>query len=193
MTETDLKDLTTRLLRRVSAREGGAEDELYGLVYDVLHELAKKQMAGQSPDHTLQPTALVHEAWLRMSGGEGVEISDRNHFLALAARAMRSALVDYARRRDADKRGGGWGRRVLDEALNVCAEQDLNVLELDEALGRLGQQSERLSRLVELRFFGGLGIDEAAEVLEISPSTAHRDWRVARIFLRSALDPEEAR
>lgn len=193
MAEPDLKDLTTRLLRRVSAREKGAEEELFGLVYDVLHELARKQMEGQASDHTLQPTALAHEAWLRMAGGEGAQVNDRRHFLALAACAMRSALVDHARRLAADKRGGGWERRVLDEALNICAEQDVNVLELDEALARLGRHNERLSRLVELRFFGGLTMEEAGEVLGISLATAHRDWRLARIFLRSELDPEGAR
>lgn len=180
---------TSRLLRRVADGEAGAEPQLFARIYGELHALARIHMERQSAAHTLQPTALVHEAWLRLIGREPSEFNDREHFLSFASRAMRSVLVDHARRRTRDKRGGGHGRVPLDVVLDALQEERVEVLELHDALERLGAQEPDLERVVELRFFGGLTMEEAARTMEVSLSTAERSWRLARMWLKSALAP----
>lgn len=169
------------------AGDADAEDRLYTLLQAELRQLADRQLRGRAGRHTLQPTALVHEAWIRLTKAGGVGARDREHFLAAAARAMRTALVDHARRRGAAKRGGAVERRPFEEALDVtlehCTEHGIDPLDLDEALERLAGDKPRQARLIELRFFGGLTRNEAADVLGVSRATLARDWEVARHWL----------
>ncbi len=178
----------TRLLQAWSGGDRAALEQLFPIVYRELHRQADRFMRGQSSDHTLQATALVHEAYLRLAGGDSVDWKSRAHFFGVAAKAMRSILVDHARARLAAKRGGGMDPVTLADADGVGGEP-VEVLELDEALSRLAVLDPRKSRLVELRWFGGLSIEEAAEVLAISTATAKREWRTARAWLRRELDP----
>jgi RNA polymerase sigma-70 factor, ECF subfamily len=171
-----------------------ALDRLLPLLYAELHTIAERHMRGERPDHTLQPTALVNEAFLRMSGGKSRSparggFSDRTHFLRAASRAMRQVLVDHARARRAAKRGGGI-RITLDESLAAERDHDVDLLVLDDALDRLAAAEPRWARVVELRYFGGLEIAEVAAVLEISPATAKRDWQFARAWLAKVLSDE---
>src|SRR5262249_31683920 len=149
---------------------------------------AGRYMSGERAHHTLQPTALIHEAWLRMLGERSSEWNDRAHFLALAARAMRQVLIDHARRRDAGKRGGGEQRLALDAALEVYARRGPDLLVLEEALARLEQLDPQLGRIVELRFFGGASNEEAAVGLGVSTRTIERGWKTAQAWLRAELD-----
>jgi RNA polymerase sigma factor (TIGR02999 family) len=142
-------------------------------------------MRDQGPHHTLQPTALVHEAWMRLTGGHFI---DREHFAAVAAKAMRSVLVDHARRRGTLKRGGGRVRAELDGVLALFHERSPDLLALDDALRRLGENDPELARIVELRFFGGLSIEETARVLASSTASVTRGWRVARMWLVRELE-----
>lgn len=155
---------------------------LIPLVYQDLRAMAHRQLKRERPGHTLQTTALVHEAYLRLAGQRPFEASNRAHFVAVAARLMRQILVDYARTRGAAKRGTGQ-RVELNSAVEIGDLADANVLAVDEALQQLAQVDEQQSRIVELRFFGGLTTEEAAEVLGISRSTAKRDWNVAKAWL----------
>lgn len=178
----------TQLL--VAAREGerSAMDELFPLVYDKLHGMAHGRLRRRSPGQTLNTTALVHEAYLKLVDQTRARWNDRNHFLAVASVAMRHILVDYARRRTAGKRGGPERDVTLDDMQpGVIARAD-EILAIDQALGSLAELNERLARLVELRFFGGLSVAETAEVLEVSERTVKRDWRKARAFLYRMLD-----
>jgi len=182
----------TALLRAWSAGRHEALDELLPLVYSELHRLAECAMRGQPEGHTLQTTALVHEAYLRLvnraAGPDQVEWQGRAHFFAVAARAMRSILVDYARARHAAKRGGG--ARGLDVTLAESVGpqgSNIDVIALDEALSRLAELDARKARLVELRYFTGLGIEDAAAVVGISPATVKREWSMARAWLRREL------
>jgi RNA polymerase sigma factor (TIGR02999 family) len=178
----------TTLLDEIRAGNGAARDRLVELVYDELRRLAGALLRRERPDHTLQPTALAHEALLRLLGPQTLAgTRDRNHFLAAAARAMRQVLVDHARRRDAEKRGGGQERLPLDEALDHLARQNLDVLALHEALEQLAGLSERQSQVVELRYFGGYTVPEIADLLDVSVSTVESDFRKATAFLRSRL------
>jgi len=157
--------------------------ELFSLVYDELRQLARRYLSRERPNHTLQPTALVHEAWFRLSGRGAGPWRDESHFFATAALAMRRILIDHARRRQADKRGGGRAIAGLDmEKLGVAVGDDY-LLALDEALVRLAKFDERQAKVVELRFFAGLTVPEVAEVLGWSRATVERDWRVARAWL----------
>ena len=174
----------TRLLVRWREGDQRALDELMPLVYAELHRLAARYMRGERPGHTLQTSALVNEAYLRLAGHEDIQWQDRAHFFAVAAQAMRRILVDHARRRGNQKRGGDVHKVALDEALIVSDERAAEVVALDDALARLAEVAPRKSRLVELRFFGGLGIEEAAEVLQVSPGTVMRDWTFAKAWLR---------
>ncbi|HEY1375795.1 MAG TPA: ECF-type sigma factor [Gemmataceae bacterium] len=164
-------------------------DDLLPLVYAELRRLAARQLAGEAPGQTLQPTALVHEAYLRLAGGAAPR--SRNEFLAAAATAMRRVLIDRARARRAEKRGGGRGRADLDPDHLAAPERSADLLALDEALTRLVAQDPRKAKLVELRYFAGLTLDEAAAALEISPATADRDWAFARAWLHRELAGEE--
>jgi len=170
-------------------RQGNSEalEELLPLVYRELRKLAASYLRRERQGHTLQPTALVHEAYLRLSGDEELEIKDRAHFFAIAARAMRRILVDHARRHHAAKRVGADDKVPLDDAPALAVEPDVDLLALNEALDRLAEVSQRQARLVELRYFGGLTNAEAAQVLEVSEATVERDWKVARLSLRRYL------
>jgi RNA polymerase sigma factor (TIGR02999 family) len=174
------------------ARTGGGEavDRLFALLYDELRVLAGRQLRGQQADRTLNVTALISEAYLRMVDQTGVEWTDRAHFFAYAARAMRAVLVDYARRRGALKRGRGFQHVPLDDN-DIAVDQQAELLvALDDALTRLGALSERLARTVEYRFFGGLTEEETAAVLGVSDRTVRRDWLKARAWLHTELAGE---
>ena len=181
----------TRLLLAWSDGDAAALDELLPVVYRELHRQAQRYMRGQSPGHTLQATALVNEAYLRLAGTDPVDWKSRAHFFGVAAKAMRSILVDHARARRASKRGGG-AEPVTLAAADEAGAQQVEVLELDETLQRLADLDPRKANLVELRWFGGLSIEEAAEVLDVSPATAKREWRTARAWLRRELAPSGA-
>jgi len=170
--------------------------ELMARVYDQLRRLASGQLRHERGDHTLQPTALVHEAYMRMAAHDGPFWKDAVQFRAVAASVMRQVLVDHARRRGAEKRGGGAHRVVLDESITPMAGHvggvdetaaGLDVLALDDAIRKLSQRHERQARIVELRFFGGLTVDQAAELLGISRGTVMNDWTVARAWLQREL------
>lgn len=176
----------TALLRAWSKGDRAALDELFPVVYRELHRQAERHMRAQSAGHTLQATALVHEAYLRLVNRENIDWDGRAHFFGVAARAMRSVLVDHARARATAKRGGGADHLTLGD-LEKAGGQEIDVLELDETLKRLGELDPRKGSLVELRYFGGLTIEEAAEVLGVSPATAKREWRTARAWLQREL------
>jgi RNA polymerase sigma factor (TIGR02999 family) len=179
---------TTMLQRRASAGDPRASEELLPLVYGELHRLALSFMQDERRQHTLQPTALIHEAWMRLIGDPSPQWNDRAHFVALAARAMRQVLVDHARRRDADKRGGGAVREPLDAALELFEERSTNLLDLDSVLEKLRGLDPQLARIVELRFFGGASNEEIASALGTSTRTVERGWKLAQAWLRSELE-----
>ena len=184
----------TRLLVAMGRGEPRAEDDLLAILYDELRRRARGLLGGVSDRATLQPTAVVHEAWLKLARGSGVDYQDRQHFVAVACRAMRMVLVDHARSRSALKRGGNAEREFLDAAILPFEGQSLGLVELGEALEDLGEMDQELARIVELRYFGGLTIDETAKTLSVSASTVERGWRAARAWLRSVLvDEEEVR
>jgi RNA polymerase sigma factor (TIGR02999 family) len=165
---------------------GGDEEavqKLLPLVHDELRRLAKRHMAGERPDHLLQATALVNEVYIHLVDIRRVNWQDRAHFFAIAARLMRRVLVDFARAQKNRKRGGALRRVTFDQNLPIASETPANLVEIDEALEALAAQSERKCRVVELRFFGGLSVEETAEVLKISPETVMRDWRFAKSWL----------
>jgi RNA polymerase sigma factor (TIGR02999 family) len=177
----------TDLLQAWASGDQAALDELLPLVYNELRRQARRYMRAQPAGHTLQTTALVHEAYLRLVGQSSVEWKGRGHFFGVAAKAMRSILVDHARARSAAKRGGPVSAITLDEGGIAGPQAIVDVLALDEALGRLAELDPRKSQLVELRYFGGLGIEEAAAVLGVSPATVKREWITARAWLRREL------
>ena len=177
----------TDLLQAWASGDQTALDDLLPLVYDDLRRQARRFMRAQPAGHTLQTTALVHEAYLRLVGQSPVEWNGRAHFFGVAAKAMRSILVDHARARVAAKRGGSPRVVTLDDAAGVAPQRGVDVLALDDALGRLAELDARKSKLVELRYFGGLGIEEAAAVLGVSPATVKREWTTARAWLRREL------
>ena len=161
-----------------------ARDELMPLVYQELHRLAHHYMSRERPGHTLQTSALVNEAFLRLTHQRDVQWQNRAHFVGIAGQMMRRILVDYARKRGYAKRGGGACQVSLDEEFIVSEKRSADVVALDDALQSLARLDERKSRLVELRFFGGLSIEETAEVLGVSPGTVMRDWTLAKAWLR---------
>ena len=174
----------TRLLIAWGNGDQAALDALLPLVYQELHRLAARHLGREHGRHTLQTTALVHEAYLRLIDQKEARWQNRAHFFAIAAQMMRRILVDHARARRYQKRGGGARQVSLDEALEVSAERAAEVVALDEALTSLARFDERKSKLVELRFFGGLSIEETAEVLGVSPGTVMRDWTLAKAWLQ---------
>ena len=184
---------TTRILLRLRDGDAGAAGELFPLVYEELRGLAGGLLRRERADHTLQATALIHEAWIRLCDQTRLGAQDRAHFVAIAARSMRQILVDHARRRNAGKRGGGRERVDLDAALAFHEGRGLDVLALHEALERLAALDARRSRIVELRFFGGLTIEEVGVVLGLAPKTVEGDWYLARAWLRRELDAEDSR
>ena len=154
------------------------------LVHQELHRIARRCMAGERAGHSLQATALVNEAYVRLVDGKAVAWNDRAHFLAVSARVMRRILVDHARARHYQKRGGDAVRVTFDEALVVASEPREDFVALDDALEALAKFDERKSRVIEMRFFGGLSVEETASVLRVSPDTVMRDWRLAKVWLR---------
>ncbi|QDV09265.1 RNA polymerase sigma factor SigL [Planctomycetes bacterium Poly30] len=180
--------LATQLLKRISSGDDAAGEELAPMLYGALRDIAAEWMSKQSSDHTLQPTALVNEAWLRLFSCEVVQsFNGRGHFLKAAACAMRSVLVDHARSKRAAKRGEARRSLPLDAALHIFEERSLDVVELSDAVDRLARSRADLARVVELRFFGGLTIPETAEALGVSTQTIDRRWRVARLWLQDQL------
>ena len=181
----------TRLLHGMRAGERGAADALFAAMRGELARLAEQQMRAQRPGHTLQPTALVHEAWLRLAGDDVAAFEGRGHFLAVAARAMRSVLVDGARRRQAEKRGPDARRVTLcDDLVGAPATPEL-LLELEDALEKLGRLDPELARVAEMRIFAGLSCADIAEATETPLRTTERAWATARAWLHRALGPED--
>jgi RNA polymerase sigma factor (TIGR02999 family) len=182
----------TQILQEVSGGDREAPARLMPLVYDELRRLADHYLRQERPDHTLQPTALVHEAYLRLVDQTRVDWQNRAHFFGVAAQLMRRILVDYARRHQTSKRGGLRQKLTLDEAVDYSQTRDVDLVRLDDALTALAQFDTRQSQIVELRFFGGLTIEETAEALGISPATVKVDWNMAKAWLRREIGGGEA-
>ena len=182
----------TQLLLRINQGDSQATERLLRLLYDELRALAAKNLRGERPDHTLQPTALVHEAWLKLVDSPGPEWEGRSHFLGIAARAMRQVLVDHVRRRRAEKRVAAFERVPLDEAVSAIEGSALDLLALDEALGRLAAHDAQLARLVELRFCGGLTVEETGRMLGLSVRQVEGAWITARAWLYRAMGASAA-
>lgn len=184
----------TSLLGSLSDNDAGAREALLRLLYSDLRAQASRYFRAQRANHTLQPTALVHEAFMRIAGNANISFEGRSHFLAVAAMAMRNVLADHARRRRAEKRGGAERERVTLTGLGSDdGERMIDALDLDEALAALQREDERQAKIVELRFYGGLSVDEVAHILGVSPRTVDLDWRMARAWLRNRLDDERRR
>ena len=181
------EDLTRQLLADLREGKRSAADELLVHVYDELRRIAGQRFGDQPSGHTLQPTALVHEAYLRLVGQTSVEWRDRSHFLAVASRAMRQILTDHFRRKNAEKRGGDWRKVTLSGVGLAEGHDQLDLGDLEEALLELEELDPRQGQLIELRFYGGLTVDETAEALSISKSTVEREWRFARAWLLDRL------
>jgi len=176
----------TQLLSDWRAGDTGARDRLIAALYPELHRVAEQMFRNERSNHTLQPTALVNEAWLRLSGAAAIATDDRNHLFAVAAHLMREILIDHARRRARLKRDGG--ERVTLSGLDIAeSSEDIDLVELDGALERLEQIDQVKARIVELRYFGGLSIEETAQSMAQSPATVKRHWQAARIWLFNAL------
>lgn len=173
----------TQLLKAWGNGEQHALDQLIPLVYSELHRLAHRYMGNERKAHTLQPTALVHEAYERLIDLKHVSWQNRAHFFGVSAQLMRRILVDYARSRRYSKRGGEWRQVPLNEAVALFRDRQTDIVALDDALCTLADIDPRKSRVVEMRFFGGLSIKEVAEVLNVSPETVLRDWRLAKVWL----------
>jgi len=177
----------TQLLASWSQGDKVALDQLVPLVYPELRRLAKRHMGRENPDHTLQTSALINEAYLKLVDQQDVEWQNRAHFFAVAAQVMRHILVDHARTRNYAKRGGGAPKLPLDEAAVLTEQRAGELIALDDALKDLAALDERKSQLIELRFFGGLSMEETAEVMNISPSTVQREWRAAKAWLHHTM------
>lgn len=177
----------TQLLHELTHGDPGALDRLMPVVYDELRRIAHGQLRAERPEHTLNTTALVHEAYLRLVKIDRIEWQDRAHFYAIAARVMRRVLVDYARARKREKRGGGAMQVPLSETLDALAYQPEDLLALEEALSRLEAQNLRQCRVVECRCFSGMSVEETAAALNASPATVKRDWAFARAWLNREL------
>ena len=173
----------TRLLQQWRGGDGQALETLLPLVYKELRRLAHFQLRNERPDHTLQSAALVHEAYLRLVGASPPRWESRTHFFAIAAQLMRQILVDYARRHRAAKRGGNVCKVSIEQAAMKAQDRDVDVIALDRALQTLAKIDARQSRVVELRFFAGLSLEEISDALEIAPATVQRDWTAARAWL----------
>ncbi|NLF67602.1 MAG: sigma-70 family RNA polymerase sigma factor [Candidatus Anammoximicrobium sp.] len=185
---------TTRLLLEACQGQRGSLEALLPLVYDELKAIAAQKLRGERRDHTLQPTALVHEAFLRMVDQSRVQWQGRAHFCAVAAGMMRRILVDHARAKAAEKRGAGRREVPLLETVGLAKERDpVDIVALDDLLAELARLNERHARVVELRFFGGLNIDETAHTLGVSPATVKNDWRAARAWLLAQLSDDTPR
>ncbi|MBP6004649.1 MAG: sigma-70 family RNA polymerase sigma factor [Pyrinomonadaceae bacterium] len=179
-------DEVTILLNQMTAGSDTAPDELLPLVYEDLRRLARAYFARENSDHTLQATALVHEAYIRLVNWENVSWQNRAHFFAVAAEVMRKILIDHARKRNAQKRSGGQ-RIILDDAVSLPDSKDFDILKLEEALTDLEKVDPRQAKIVELRFFGGLSIEETAYILDISETTVRREWTFAKAWFQREL------
>jgi len=178
-----MSDLT-RILNAAQQGDSTAAEDLLPLVYEELRKLAAARMANEAAGHTLQPTALVHEAWLRLAGADAqVQFANRAHFFAAAAEAMRRILIERARRKGAEKRGGDWKRIDLDKVDLAAEADDDTLLLVNDALEKLSQEDAQAAEIAKLRFFGGLTLDEAAQVLGVTSRTADRYWAFARVWL----------
>ena len=177
----------TQLLQQYRNGNRGALDALFPLVYDELKRLAASRLRDERRDHTLQPTALVHEAYMRLIDQHSSDWQNRAHFFGLAAEMMRRILVNHANKRNADKRFGNQTRLALDDAISFANQSNINLISLDEALDRLVIFDEMQAKIVELRFFTGLSIEETAEVLGVSDSTVKREWRIAKAWLHQQI------
>jgi len=180
----------TIVLAEASRGNSAAAAKLLPLVYDELRALAASALRRERKNHTLQPTALVHEAFLRLIDQTHAEYKSRTHFFAVGAQAIRRILVDHARQHHAAKRGGDWLKVTLDQAAAAATDEEINLLGLDEALTKLASLDERQSKVVELRFFGGLSVEETAAMLEVSPRTVEEDWRMARAWLKREMEKQ---
>ncbi|HXA66605.1 MAG TPA: sigma-70 family RNA polymerase sigma factor [Bryobacteraceae bacterium] len=178
----------TQLLIEWGNGSHAALEELMPLVYAELHKMARRYMNQQNPLHTLQTTALIHEAYLRLAGEGAKQWQNRAHFFGVAAKAMRHVLVDHARTTNAAKRGGAVRALRLDEEIDSSGERMAQLIALDDALTDLAKLHQRQSEVIELRFFGGLSVQETAELLKVSPETVARDWRIAKAWLHGELN-----
>lgn len=178
----------TQALSAAARGDEAAAARLLPLVYDELRALAACALRRERPDHTLQPTAIVHEAFLRLIDQTHAEYNSRTHFFAIAAQVIRRILVDHARQHGAAKRGAGWMKITLSHAAQPSRDDELDLLALDEALTTLASLDPRQAKVVELRFFGGLSVEEAAKALGVSPRTIEEDWRMARAWLKRELE-----
>ncbi|MHC5062768.1 MAG: ECF-type sigma factor [Planctomycetota bacterium] len=178
----------TELIRRLGENDATVAEELLPLIYEELRAVASRLFIQQPKGHTLQPTALVHEAWLKLADQER-SWESRNHFFSVAARAMRQVLSDSARARRSDRRGKGWHKVTFDD--NLVERQDYDLVDIDDALGLLAQANPRHAQVAELRLFAGLSLPEIAELLEVTPRTIQLDWRSARAYLSHVLEDVE--
>ena len=177
----------TILLKAMTSGDENAPEKLLPIIYNDLRRLAGAYLSNERKDHTLQPTALVHEAYIRLVDWENVSWQNRAHFFAVAAQVMRRILVDHARGKKAEKRGGFGQLLSLDEAVSFAEKKDVDLVALDDALNELEKSDARQAKIVELRFFGGLTIEETAEALRISPATVKNEWAFAKAWLRVEL------
>jgi len=187
----DLRRTVICILNDLQAGRGEASNQLLPLVYDQLRAIARQRMNEERAGHTLQATALVHEAYLRLVGDENMAWADRSHFYAAAVEAMRRILIDHARRRGAVKRGGDWRRAAVNVASLALDENLDSFLALDDAFLRLEEQDPKAAQVVRLRFYAGLSIEDTARILEVSPRTVKREWTYARSWLLHRLENEE--
>lgn len=186
---TNTNSDVTVLLKQVQKGDQEANEKLIPIVFSELRRLARHHMKNERLGHTLQPTALVNEAYIRLAGFERMDWQSRSHFLGMASGLMRQILIDYARKRQSLKRGGDKAFVELDENRAMLSpQQSAELIELDRALGELEKMNPRHAKIVELRYFGGLSVEEAAEALSIAPITVKRDWAAAKAWLRSRLD-----
>ena len=180
------KDVTV-LLNRINDGDSSAPEEILPLVYDELRKLAAGYLKNERPDHTLQPTALVHEAYLRLVDWETVSWQNRSHFFAVAAQVMRHILVDHARKKKAAMHGGNLQKIALDDAISFSKSKEIGLIDLDDALKDLAKLDDRQAKIVELRFFAGLTIEETAHALGVSTMTVSREWNFAKAWLFTRL------
>jgi len=186
---TEVQKPITQILNELKAGRSESLEELLPLVYDELRRLANSYLRKERVNHTLQPTALVHEAYLRLLGQNELEWQNRAHFFGVSARLMREILIEYARGRNRQKRGGEFKTQIaLDEAISFSSQKQLDVVAVDDALLKLEQLDKRQARIVEMKFFGGLTVEEIGEVLAISPATVKREWSSAKLFLYKLLN-----
>jgi RNA polymerase sigma factor (TIGR02999 family) len=186
----DKSHQVTQLLIQWSEGNEMALEELMPLVYDELRMMARRHMNSQNKGHTFQTTELIHEAYLKLAKNDGQNWDNRAHFFGVASKAMRHILVDYARSKNRDKRGGWQDKITLTEDLNSSGQKPEDILALDEALDKLTELEERKSKVVELKYFGGMTFEEIARILDISKKTAQRDWRFARMWLLREMAPQ---